>query len=119
MQVKGFNSEVEVAIDGPSLVPNTATYTAHVREEVLADAILTTLTTAAATIVWVSSVANPSPQVGFEYKTILRFKFGAATTKNWNQNTVVMDVARTDLALPQYLGFRLTITFDTPVTRLP
>lgn len=119
MQVKGFNSEVEVAIDGPSLVPNTATYTAHVREEILADQILATLTTAASTIVWISSTANVNPEPGFEYKTILRFKFDAATTKDWKPSTVVMDVARTDLALPEYLGFRLTITFDTPVTRLP
>lgn len=119
MQIKGFNSEVEVAIDGPSLVPNTATYTAHVREEVLADAILTTLTTVAGSVVWVSSVANVAPEPGFEYKTILRFKFAGAATKNWTPSTVVMDVARTDVAPPEYLGFRLTIDFGTPVTRLP
>jgi hypothetical protein len=81
MQVKGFDSEIEVDIDGPVLVPDTAQYTAHVREVLLADTILATLLSSNGSIVWVSSVANSDPQPGFEFKTRLRFKFAGSVTK--------------------------------------
>ncbi len=110
-------------------MPSTATYSAHVRETVTSAAILLDLNTAAGTIEWISSVANPAPivPVGQEFITTLVLKFNGNITETLTDNNndvpgrtdTILDIVRTDLTPDQYQGFKLYVAFDTIVTRLP
>ena len=117
MLVKGYTSTLEVTIDGPAEIPNTSTFTAHVREAIEASALLATLTDGAGSIVWISSALNGNGVVGQEWTTTLNLVFDAAVTVDW-PDTVYVDVAQTDVDPDEYLGFILKLVFDTPVTRI-
>lgn len=129
MPLKGIDDTIRVAMYGGSAVPSTATYSAHVRETVTSAAILLDLNTAAGTIEWISSVANPAPivPVGQEFITTLVLKFNGNITETLTDNNndvpgrtdTILDIVRTDLTPDQYQGFKLYVAFDTIVTRLP
>ena len=114
----GFDSEVEVVVEGPEAYGPSSTFIAHVRESVNSSAILATLSTADSTIQLDASVLDPTPEPGFEYSTSFHLKFLGAISKDWPTSKVVVDLARTDVTPDQFMGFQLAIDFVKPVTRL-
>lgn len=111
-QIKGYQSTVEVLVYGPSDL-SAATFTAHVRETAKSTALLGTLTTASE--IAVTSEASEDPAYAFQ--TLITVTFPPTMTVAW-PDKVVMDFARTDPTPDQYLGFKLEIDWETPVTRI-
>ena len=112
MQIKGDDSQVPIRIVTAEAFPPTARFVAQVRANVM-DQLLMTLSTENGTI----TLGASAPVTG-GFETEMVFKFPASATKNMVATTIFLDVARVDIAPPEHLGFRLSIEFTTPITRL-
>jgi hypothetical protein len=106
-----YDSTLSVSITGDE-VPSTATFTAHVRYKTEDETILATLTTADGGIEWISSVVD-----GDDYKTTVALNFDGDVTSAWT-DSVITDLVRTDSGANEYMGFKIRLKFETPVTRL-
>lgn len=113
-QIKGIQSTVEVEVYGPADL-SAAAFTAHVRENAKSTDLLGALTTASE--ITVTSEAVVDPEAGYEWHTIIAMVFPAAMSLNFTDK-VVTDLVRTDVNPDTYLGFKLEIDWETPVTRL-
>ncbi len=113
-QIKGIESTVEVEVYGPADL-SAAAFTAHVRETAKSTTLLGTLTTASEISVTSEAVTDPDP--GYEWRTVIAMTFPAAMSANFTDK-VVTDLVRTDVNPDAYLGFKLEIDWETPVTRL-
>ncbi len=113
-QIKGIRSTVEIEIYGPADL-STASFTAHVRETAKSTTLLGTLTTASEITVTSEAVVDPDP--GYEWRTVIAMVFPETMSDDFTDK-VVTDLVRTDTTPDQYLGFKLEIDWETPVTRV-
>lgn len=102
----GYQWTQRVAVQSATPVfPSGCTLSSHVRAKRSDAAILATLTVANGGIVVVSD-------------TEIDLVIAAAATAAMKVGSVVLDLARTDLAAPRHMGFTLEIPVQMPVTRL-
>jgi hypothetical protein len=113
-QIKGIRSTVEVEVYGPSDLTGAA-FTAHVRETAKSTTLLATLTTVSG--ITVTSEAATDPDPGYEWHTVIAMTFSEDDSIDFTDKTVT-DLVRTDVNPDTYLGFKLEIDWETPVTRL-
>lgn len=108
MIVPGFNSSEQFSLPGATLPPG-ATFVADVKRaggRAGVGDVLTRLSTALGTVTLTFDAGTP----------IITLIFLAADTAEWDFESVVTDVVRTDVSPSQYLGFKAIIPVDLPVT---
>lgn len=86
-----------------AVFPAGATFTAQVRD-VATDTLLTTLTTANGKLVAVDN---------FNMDVLL----AGTDSVGWTADRVIFDIVRTDVNPDTYLGFKITLFVEQPVTR--
>lgn len=96
--------KIKIASSALEVFPETATFTAQVRNNTDAP-VKATLSTAAGTIIRVD---------GNTLELVLK----GTDTADWTEGKVVMDVVRTDLTQQIHLGFDLEIPVKRTITRL-
>lgn len=101
--VLGYDFQMRLAATA-DIFPPGFTGTAHVRASRDDATILATLTTANGGLV---RIDNKN----------LDLKITGVQSAGWTATSVVLDIVRTDPTPDQYLGIRLTILTEKPVTR--
>lgn len=101
--VAGYNWSLRIEADTAAF-PVGVAITGHVRRKVGDAAPLATLSTATGEIVRVDD-------------RHIDITIDGDASKEWKPGTVVMDFVRTDVDPDAYLGFKLTVPVELPVTR--
>jgi hypothetical protein len=111
-QIKGYRSTVEVEVFGPADL-SAAMFTAQIRATAKSTDLLGELTTASG----ISVTSEVSADPDYDFRSLITMTFPESMTGGW-PDKVVTDFARTDPTPDQYLGFKLEMDWETPVTRL-
>lgn len=111
-QIKGIQSTVEIEVYGPADL-SAAAFTAHVRENAKSTTLLGALTTVSG--ISVTSEVSADPE--YDYRSLITMTFPETMTGGF-PDKVVTDLVRTDPTPDTYLGFKLEIDWETPVTRI-
>lgn len=98
-----WRQQVQVTADA-AVFPSGATFTSQVRSTVPDTNILDSLTTANGGLTRISD-------------STIEILLTASQTATLVEGAVVLDIARTDLSSPRYVGFALTVPVVQPVTR--
>lgn len=113
MQIKGYESRLRVELTGPDDLTG-ATLIADVASYGCESEVLGRLSTSDGSIE-VSSTLNSGAEEGYEYTSEIDLIFDGDLTADW-PDFVITDVVRTDGSASEYLGFKLKIPFDNPIT---
>lgn len=116
MHIAGYYAEVEVDLIGLEEIPGTATFVAAVKGSQVDATALAMLSSAAGSIVRVSSVLEATGTHAGKWRTRLRFKFADGLSSAWGGQTVFLDAVRTDMPPPEHLGFLVSIAWSRAVT---
>ena len=112
----GYPSTIEVDVYTDAQIPLTATFRSDVEED---PATIGEIDVIASTtdITVISTEANTDTSINGAFVAVLSIGFTALMTASWTARTVILDVVRTDTAVEQYMGFKLRVTPDYPITR--
>jgi len=103
--VPGYDWTLTITVSAPSApFPSGVVLLAHVRDAANPRPLLATLSTGTGEIVRVSD-------------TTVTVTIPGAVSERWAAAVIAFDLARTDTATPQYLGFRCDVPVVQPVTR--
>jgi hypothetical protein len=103
--VIGYPWSLDITVTGGGAVfPSGCQLESHVRRRITDETPLTELTTGNGGLTRIDD-------------DTVRVRIDDAATSTFATGTVVFDIARTDGADPQYLGFRVTVPVVTSVTR--
>lgn len=114
MQVKGYQSVIEVELEGPDDLSG-GEFVGQIRERACSGTLLGELSTDDGSITVTSDMVSGADE-GYEWLTILTLTFPDTMTGSWPDETV-MDIVQTDVDPDLPLGFTLYIPWDQPVTR--
>lgn len=97
--------KIKIVSSALETFPSTATFSASIRKNDADGDVLTTLSTAAGSVIRVDG-------------NTIELVLSGPDTEAWTSGTVVMDVIRTDLTQKIHLGFDLEIPVKRSITRV-